>query len=104
MPKRITQRRGLPVDPNGRTTEGDRRPPAGSRFGAARIEELWQASNDLSEGDEISHADACDLCRHLADELERVRCTYQLRLMALAQDAMKAMDFPGNDKALAPRK
>ena len=96
MPKRITQRRGVPVDPNGRTTEGDRRPPAGSRFSAARIEELLQARDNLAEGDKIRYRDACDLIAWYADELDHVRDAYQSSLMRLATLAMKAAAYPEN--------
>ena len=76
-----------------------------SRFTAARIEELLQAGNDLSEGDEISHADAVDLVFFWRDELDRVRNAYHDRLgkvmleaMDLANHAAEAMLYPENDK------
>lgn len=68
-----------------------------SRFSAARIEELLQASNDLSEGDAINYEDARDLALYALDELERVRNAYQARLMDLANAAVKAMQYPEND-------
>lgn len=65
-----------------------------SRFAASRVEELLQASNDLSEGDEISYDDARDLALYALDELERVRNIYQSRFMDIANAAVSAMRYP----------
>jgi hypothetical protein len=68
-----------------------------SRFPAARVEELLQASNDLSEGDEIIYEDARDLALYALDELERVRNVYQSRFMDIANAAVTAMRYPSEN-------
>jgi hypothetical protein len=71
-----------------------------TRFSEDRIDELLQASNDLSEGDEIKYEDARDLAIYLADENERIRNIYQHRLMDLANAAVRATHYPEIAKAL----
>ena len=79
-----------------------------SRFPAARIEELLQARDNLAEGYEISHKDACDLVNWYADELDRVCNAYQERLgeiglivMDLSVKTMNAMLYPSENNAIS---
>ena len=75
-----------------------------SRFSADRIEELLQASNNLSEGEEISWNDARDLSLYFRDELDRTIIHYQSVLANIALAAMQGRLPAENDQVEARRK
>jgi len=53
-----------------------------------------QASNNLSEGEGICHADACDLVLYFRDELDRVRSEYQDRIGKISILALESIKCP----------
>lgn len=72
------------------------------RFSEDRIEQLLQASNDLSEGEEITYEDARDLSLYFRDELDRVTIHYQSVIGDIALAAMQGSLPAKNAQAIAP--
>ncbi len=64
------------------------------RFTKKRIEQLRNASNELSKQRKVPYEDARDLALFALDEMERIRDVYQSRLMNIATATADAAAFP----------